>query len=218
VKIIPPIIRKKLHRLRLRYRFPGCVTHSGVSVDAQSHLGVRSVIFENVQLIDTKLGGYSYIQSDSKFVCAEVGRFCSIASNVIVGLARHPTSFVSTSPVFYDPNQPLPHFFVESASDHQSIHRTTIGSDVWIGEGVKILGGVTIGTGAVIGAGAIVTKDIEPYAIAVGVPCKEIAKRFDADLCRRLLDSCWWEMTDNEFETLGHLFAQPLDLLEALAK
>lgn len=47
-----------------------------------------------------------------------------------------------------------------------------IGNDVWIGAGAKVLGGVTIGDGCVVGAGAVVTKDLPPYAMAVGVPAK----------------------------------------------
>ncbi|NEP54224.1 MAG: N-acetyltransferase, partial [Moorea sp. SIO3C2] len=35
-----------------------------------------------------------------------------------------------------------------------------------------VLDGVTIGTGAIVGAGAVVTKDIPPYAIAMGVPAQ----------------------------------------------
>ncbi len=49
--------------------------------------------------------------------------------------------------------------------------------DAWLGMGVKVLDGVTIGRGAVVGAGAVVTKDIPPYAIAVGVPAKVVAQR-----------------------------------------
>lgn len=52
-----------------------------------------------------------------------------------------------------------------------------IEDDVWIGAGVKVLKGVTIGKGSVIGAGAVVTKDIPPYSIAAGVPCRVIGKR-----------------------------------------
>jgi acetyltransferase-like isoleucine patch superfamily enzyme len=43
-----------------------------------------------------------------------------------------------------------------------------------IGIGAIIMPGVTIGEGAVIGAGAVVTKDIPPYAVAVGSPAKVI--------------------------------------------
>lgn len=50
-------------------------------------------------------------------------------------------------------------------------------NDVWIGDRVTILPGVHIGNGCVIGAGAVVTKDIPPYAIAVGVPAKVICFR-----------------------------------------
>jgi acetyltransferase-like isoleucine patch superfamily enzyme len=55
----------------------------------------------------------------------------------------------------------------------------TIGSDVWIGAGVKILGNVNIGNGCVIGAGAVVTKNLPPYAVAVGSPAKIIKYRND---------------------------------------
>jgi acetyltransferase-like isoleucine patch superfamily enzyme len=54
-----------------------------------------------------------------------------------------------------------------------------IGSDVWIGAGAKILGGVTIGDGCIIGAGAVVTKNLPPYAIAVGVPAQITGYRND---------------------------------------
>jgi acetyltransferase-like isoleucine patch superfamily enzyme len=53
----------------------------------------------------------------------------------------------------------------------------TIESDVWIGANCSILPGVKIGEGAVIGAGSVVTKNIEPYSIAVGNPAKPIKNR-----------------------------------------
>ncbi|MDO9117852.1 MAG: acyltransferase [Nitrospira sp.] len=54
-----------------------------------------------------------------------------------------------------------------------------IKDDVWIGAGAIILKGVTIGRGAVVGAGAVVTRDIDPYCIAIGVPAKVLRKRWD---------------------------------------
>lgn len=49
-----------------------------------------------------------------------------------------------------------------------------IGNRVWIGANVTILPGVTVGDGAIIAAGAVVTKDVEPFTIAGGVPAKKI--------------------------------------------
>jgi acetyltransferase-like isoleucine patch superfamily enzyme len=50
----------------------------------------------------------------------------------------------------------------------------SIGDNVWISFNVTILKGVTIGEGAIIGAGSIVTKDIPPYSLSMGNPCKVI--------------------------------------------
>jgi serine acetyltransferase len=36
---------------------------------------------------------------------------------------------------------------------------------------------VRIGTGAVVGAGSVVTKDIDDYAIAMGVPARAVGSR-----------------------------------------
>lgn len=52
-----------------------------------------------------------------------------------------------------------------------------IEDDVWIGANCVVLDGVTIGMGSVIGGGSIVTKDIPPYSVAVGNPCKVIKSR-----------------------------------------
>jgi tetrahydrodipicolinate N-succinyltransferase len=49
---------------------------------------------------------------------------------------------------------------------------------VWFGAGVSVIGNIKIGHGCIIGAGSLVNKDIPPFSIAVGSPCKVI-KRFD---------------------------------------
>lgn len=68
-----------------------------------------------------------------------------------------------------------------------------IGADVWIGQGATVLSGITIGVGAIVGAGAVVTKDVEPYTIVGGNPCKVIGKRFDDETIEALLKTKWWE-------------------------
>jgi acetyltransferase-like isoleucine patch superfamily enzyme len=50
---------------------------------------------------------------------------------------------------------------------------------VWIGANSTILPGVRIGEKSVIGAGSVVTKDIPPFCISIGNPCKPI-KHWDS--------------------------------------
>lgn len=52
-----------------------------------------------------------------------------------------------------------------------------LGRGCWIAAGAIVLPGVTIGEGAVIGAGAVVTRDVPPFAVAVGVPSRVIRTR-----------------------------------------
>lgn len=52
-----------------------------------------------------------------------------------------------------------------------------VGNDVWIGANAVLVPGVKIGDGAIVAAGAVVTKDIEPYTIAGGIPAKTIKRR-----------------------------------------
>jgi acetyltransferase-like isoleucine patch superfamily enzyme len=69
---------------------------------------------------------------------------------------------------FYDINQP-PH--------HHKIGPVIIEDDASLLFNVVVADSVTIGRGAVVGANSVITKDIPPYAIAVGSPCKPIGKR-----------------------------------------
>ena len=47
----------------------------------------------------------------------------------------------------------------------------------WLGHRVIVLSGVTIGKHSIIGAGAVISKDVPPYAIAVGNPAKVVKYR-----------------------------------------
>ena len=91
-----------------------------------------------------------------------------------------------------------------------------IGADVWLGQGVLIKAGVQIGVGAIVGAGTIVTRDIPPYAVAVGSPCRVIRQRFSQEISDRLLRSRWWEMGEEELERWAPFFSDPQTFLDRL--
>ncbi len=52
-----------------------------------------------------------------------------------------------------------------------------IEKDAFVGTNAIIHPGVTVGEGAIIGSNSLVLKDIEPWTINVGSPCKAIKKR-----------------------------------------
>jgi galactoside O-acetyltransferase len=52
-----------------------------------------------------------------------------------------------------------------------------IGKHVNIGTNAIIHPGVTIGEGAIIGSNSLVTKDVEPWTVCVGSPCKAVRSR-----------------------------------------
>ncbi len=89
-----------------------------------------------------------------------IGAGVRIAANVYINTADHETR--------------LDEWIVNQGF---IIGGVTIEDDVWIGTGTIILKGITIGRGAVIGAGSVVTRDIPPYSIAVGSPCRVVKQR-----------------------------------------
>ena len=77
-------------------------------------------------------------------------------------------------------------YFNETNPEALSKGKIIVEDDVWIGMNAIILSGVKIGKGAVIGAGSVVSKDIPPYAIAVGNPCKVVKYRFSENIINKI--------------------------------
>ncbi len=119
-----------------------------------------------------------------------IGKYCSIAKGVEILIGgNHHIEWCSTFP-FYKNTK----IFTNAKGFNDCVcEDTVIGNDVWIGKNVLILGGVKIGNGAVIGAGSVVSKDIPPYAIAVGNPIKVIKYRFPSEIINSLEEIKWWE-------------------------
>ncbi|WP_287567129.1 CatB-related O-acetyltransferase [Parabacteroides sp.] len=123
-----------------------------------------------------------------------IGKFCSIAcgTRFLFNCANHTLNSLSTYtfPLFYE-EWNLEKSNVVSAWDNKG--DIIIGDDVWIGYEAVIMSGVHVGNGAIIAARAVVTKDVPPYTIVGGTPAREIRKRFDTDVIKRLLMLKWWD-------------------------
>lgn len=170
----------------LPYIHPSCLIHD-------SHIGSWTEIGENTFMSESTFDDYSYIAGDGQIIYATIGKFCSIASHVRINPGNHPMERVTQHHMTY--RRKLFGFGEDDAEFFawRRSHQCVIGHDVWIGHNATIMPGVSIGTGAVIGAGAVVTKPVDPYTIAVGVPAKPIRKRFSEDVIDKLLHIAWWE-------------------------
>lgn len=185
--------------------------------------GKKVFIDNEVSLINCKVGEYSNyahhaevwnsvigkrtsIGRYTKVKLADIGSYCAISWEVTIGADAHPTDRVTGSAAFFQRRFGL----VEDDISKGEVPRTKIGNDVLIGCKAIIISGVTIGDGAIIGAGAVVTKDVEPYAIVVGIPARCIGYRFSEDVRKNLLEAEWWSWRDDVLKENIELFQQSL--------
>ncbi|WP_269293808.1 CatB-related O-acetyltransferase [Pantoea sp. LMR881] len=155
---------------------------------------------------------------EPKINSLKIGKFCSIADNVVIILGNHRTDLITTFP-FATLNKFWPSLRGdENIHDHESKGPVVIGNDVWIGHGVKIMPGVTIGNGAVIAAGSIVTKDVEPYAIVAGAPAKLLKYRFDYKKISALEKLKWWDWNDETIDKWLTIMLTDVDKFISLNK
>jgi acetyltransferase-like isoleucine patch superfamily enzyme len=146
-----------------------------------------------------------------------IGKYCSISTGLTVLLGgEHRAEWISP--------YPFPEFVPQHCTGerHWRINNNNggvvIGNDVWIGHGVTILSGVTIGDGAVIGTLSVVAKDIPPYSVAVGNPCKVVKQRFSEEHIKRLLEIKWWDLPPEKINSLIPLLMSEKidDFIEAI--
>lgn len=172
---------------------------------SSSVVSEKSKINSPYQLHNICVGKFTYIDINSFISDASIGKFCSIGPNFFCGWGIHPIDGLSTAPMFYSTKKQ--NGFTFSVTDKiEERKRINIGNDVFIGANVTVLDGVTIGHGAVIGAGAVVSKDIPPYAIAVGCPIKVIKYRFSQDQIEALLKIKWWNFPNEELIEVEKMF------------
>ena len=132
----------------------------------------------------TKIWHFSHIMPD-----CELGQNCVIGQNVVIfpevilgnnvkvqnnvsvytGVRCEDDVFLGPSCVFT--NVINPRSFINRKDEFKP---TLVKKGATIGANATVLCGISIGEYAMIGAGAVVTKDVEPYALIVGNPGKQI--------------------------------------------
>lgn len=168
-------------------------------------IGKNVRLYHIYHLDNVRIGDYSYISRNSLISHTNIGRFCSVGPNLVCGFGIHPLDGISTSPMFYST---LKQNGVSLSKENKVKEQETItiGNDVFIGANVTILDGVSIGDGAVIGAGAVVSKDIPPYAIAVGCPIRIIRYRMKDDYINAMERIKWWNWEEEQLQEVERMF------------
>lgn len=160
----------------------------------KSKKGLGTKISRFCYIKDSQIGNFSYVGPKSIIKNCNIGNYCSISSNVTIGLGAHPTNFLSTSPIFYNKKNIFRNNQAVHLNFDDSLKQTIIGNDVWIGANVIILDGVKIGNGAIIATGAVVTKNVLDFEVVGGVPARVIRKRFSDSVIEEISKTNWWNL------------------------
>ncbi|HWA20419.1 MAG TPA: DapH/DapD/GlmU-related protein [Devosia sp.] len=159
-----------------------------------STLGRYTEIGAGCHVANSTLGDYSYCVENTQIAYATIGKFANIAAHVRIYASRHPTELASLHHFTYRSS-----WYFDDAEDNKAFfqwraeHDIAVGHDTWIGHGAVIMPGVSVGNGAIVGSNAVVTRDVPPYAIAVGVPARIIKMRFDDRTADRMERLAWWD-------------------------
>jgi|TARA_Y100000389_G_scaffold196031_1_gene228290 acetyltransferase-like isoleucine patch superfamily enzyme len=134
----------------------------------------------------------------------KIGNFCSLGPDIDFYIGgNHRVDWISTSQLpasqfndVFEKAKTIKNFSISKGD-------IEIGHDVWIGGRTTILSGVKIGTGAVIAAGSVVVNDVDPYTITGGNPNRIIKKRFKDSTIQKLLETEWWNLSDDKIDILS---------------
>lgn len=153
------------HIRRLFYRA------SGIKIGAGSAIHMHTTFYNprNISIgKDTIIGEGAVLDGRDRLT---IGNHVDIASEVMIYNAEHD---------------------VQSEDFHAHMAPVIIEDYVFIGPRAIILPGVILGKGCIVGAGAVVTKSVESFSIAGGVPAKEIGKRKNTSPSYKLKRAAWF--------------------------
>lgn len=188
----------------IKYLFSKFIKKIYIPAIKKSKIDRTSKVCAGSHIINVNIGKFSYIGNYCTVLTTDIGSFCSIADNCIIGGSSHPIKWVSSSPVFHQGKNTLKKNFAHH--NFNTNKKTIIGNDVWLGNNCLIKSGISIGNGAIIGMGSVVTKNVGDYEIWAGNPARLIKKRFDDETISALLESQWWGYNSEKIESLSDVF------------
>ena len=144
----------------LRIEYP-----KNVKISSNSYFGLNCKIYA-CETSFVEIGENASFNSNVMINARGIGKII-IGKNVLIG----PNVVIrSNNHKYEDLNRPI----IDQGMAKGEI---IIENNVWISSNCVILPNCTIGEGSIVAAGAVVTKDIEPYTIAGGIPAKKIGVR-----------------------------------------
>ncbi len=185
-------LRQKFYRTLFKHMGRGVVIGAGSAFHYPQQISLgRAVAFSYGCLLDARGGDETEISIDDDVI---VGRNTSIVCKEgqvrigkKVGIGAQTTiSAVSGNQVEIGDNVIIaPYAYIGGVSynyerlDVPIAEQGTapqggirIEANCWLGASVTVLDGVTVGHDSIVAAGAVVTRDLPPFAIALGVPAK----------------------------------------------
>lgn len=147
--------------------------HPSAIVDDGAQIGEGSRVWHFVHVCSGARIGKGVSLGQNVFVGNKVviGDHCKVQNNVSVydNVTLEEGVFCGPSMVFT--NVYNPRSLIERKNQYRN---TLVRKGATLGANCTIICGVTIGEFAFIGAGAVVNKDIQAYALVVGVPARHI--------------------------------------------
>ncbi|MDO4878743.1 MAG: acyltransferase [Neisseria sp.] len=147
--------------------------HPSAIIDEGAQIGANTRIWHFSHICAGAKIGENCSVGQNTFIGnrAVVGDRCKIQNNVSIydNVTLEDGVFCGPSMVFT--NVYNPRAFIERKNEYRD---TLIKTGATLGANCTIVCGITIGRFAFIGAGAVVNKDLPDYALAVGVPARQI--------------------------------------------
>lgn len=124
------------------------------------------VILENAQIgKNCNINCHTFIENE-----VVIGDNVTIKSGVYLwdGIHIQDNVFVGPNATFVNDQYP------KSKQYPERFQKTILKEGCSIGANATILGGIQVGENALIGAGSVVTKDVNPHALMLGNPAKQV--------------------------------------------